>query len=169
MRRCTVIDGGSTPADLLRLISAVSDHPVIIEAGAHHGEDTIALAAHAHHVYAFEPVPHLFDRAKQLTDDHNNITLSSLALGGNERMDKMWISSGVNDASSSLLTPHRSCNVHYSHIGFDPDQLDVKVTTIEAWAEENQVYAIDGMWLDIQGSELAALQAAGKILETVQQ
>lgn len=151
------------PRDLLDYLPA---KPVILEAGAHHGEDTVALAQHAAHVYAFEPVPECYVKAWRATAGCTNVTLSRLALGAADMMGWMWISAGRNDASSSLLVPtlHRS---YYQHIGFLPEPMPVVVTTIESWAEHNHVKHIDGMWLDMQGTELLALQAAGSILDSV--
>ena len=70
-----------TPSDLLAVLPP---DPVIIEAGAHHGEDTIVLANSAAHVYAFEPVPDCYHLAEQTVDDLSNVTLSSLALSNEQ-------------------------------------------------------------------------------------
>ena len=154
-----------TTADLLRVLP---DDPTILEAGAHHGEDTIVLAKHAAHVYAFEPVPLCFMRAHEATLHLPNVSMFAFALADSEdALAKMYVSQGKDDASSSLLRPADHYD-KYPHISFDEDPIDVRVTTIEAWAEDNQVSCIDGMWLDTQGTELAILQSAGEILETVQ-
>jgi FkbM family methyltransferase len=151
-----------TPRDLLDHLPA---NPVILEAGAHHGEDTVALAVNASWVYAFEPVPELHEVTERVTAPCRNVTLERLALGGAEAMGWMHISNGVNDASSSLLAP-REHDTYYPHISFKPQPIPVVVTTIEAWTRAHHVDRIDGMWLDLQGMELAALQAAGSILQT---
>lgn len=151
-----------TPRHLLDHLPA---NPVVIEAGAHHGEDTVALAVNASHVYAFEPIPELYEVTARVTRYCGNVTLSRLALGGEETMGWMHVSSGRNDASSSLLPPAEH-SIYYPHIGFKPELVAVVVTTIEAWAQTHQIDQIDGMWLDMQGSELSALKAAGTILQT---
>jgi FkbM family methyltransferase len=150
-----------TPRDLL---DHLPDNPTILEAGAHHGEDTVALAVNASHVYAFEPVPELHEVTERVTRHCGNVTLERLALGGQEAMGWMHISSGVNDASSSLLAPKEHAT-YYPHIPFKPEPIPIIVTTIDAWARDNDVYKIDGMWLDMQGGELQALKAAGTILQ----
>jgi hypothetical protein len=79
-----------------------------------------------------------------------NVTLERLALGGEEAMGWMHVSTGVNDASSSLMAPAEH-ETYYPHIGFKPEPIPIIVTTIEAWARDNHVDHIDGMWLDMQG------------------
>jgi FkbM family methyltransferase len=153
-----------TPHDLLAHLPV---NPVILEAGAHHGEDTATLAQYAAHVYAFEPVPELYEVTERTTAHCDNVTLSKVALGGEDGMGWMHVSAGRDDASSSLMAPAEH-TTHYPHIGFKPEPIPVIVSTIETWARENEVDHIDGMWLDMQGSELSALKAAGTILQHVQ-
>jgi FkbM family methyltransferase len=148
------------------LLDHLPDNPVVLEAGAHHGEDTVALAVNAAHVYAFEPVPELHEVTERVTRHCGNVTLSRLALGGEEAMGWMHVSSGAHDASSSLMAPAEHAT-YYPTIGFKPEPIAVVVTTIETWAKTNHIDHIDGMWLDMQGGELQALKAAGTILQHV--
>ena len=53
----------------------------------------------------------------------------------------------------------------FPEIAFE-ETTSVQVTTLASWAEREGVDRIDAMWLDMQGYELAALRAAGPILET---
>ena len=46
-------------------------------------------------------------------------------------------------------------------------QLDVQTTTLDLWAEQCGVAHVDFLWLDIQGHEFAALNAAPKVLSQV--
>lgn len=148
------------------LLDHLPDNPVVLEAGAHHGEDTVALAVNASHVYAFEPIPELHEVTERVTRHCANVTLSRLALGATEAMGWMHVSAGVNDASSSLMAPAEH-STYYPNIGFKPEPIPIIVTTIEAWARDNDVDHIDGMWLDMQGGELQALKAAGTLLQHV--
>jgi FkbM family methyltransferase len=151
-----------TPRDLLDHLPA---NPVILEAGAHHGEDTVALACNAAWVYAFEPIPELYEVTARVTAHCENVTLSRLALGGEDAMGWMHVSIGRDDASSSLMAPAQH-ERYYPHIHFKSQPIAVSVSTIRSWSEVNGIYHIDGMWLDMQGSELSALKAAGTILDT---
>jgi FkbM family methyltransferase len=150
------------------LIDHLPNHPVIIEAGAHDGRDTVAMARFAEHVWAFEPVPALYEQAREAVSIYGNISLSPLALGEFEQMRKMWLSGGGPgcDGSSSLMAPAEHYG-SYPQIHFEPEPIKVPVTTIQAWAQSSEVDHIDGAWLDMQGSELAALKSAGPILDTL--
>ena len=44
---------------------------------------------------------------------------------------------------------------------------DVKVATIDTWARENEIHAVDFMKLNVQGGELAILQTTGPLLKSV--
>lgn len=44
---------------------------------------------------------------------------------------------------------------------------DMKVTTVETWARENEISAIDFVKLNVQGGELEILRATGPVLDTV--
>jgi FkbM family methyltransferase len=136
--------------------------PVVIEAGAHLGEDTIALARFAEHVYAFEPVPALYVLANHATAEYPNVTVAPMALGEVDTMADMWV---ANDASSSLMSPVEHFQ-YYPHITF-VEKIRVPVTTIASWALRENVDHVDGAWLDIQGAELAALKSAGPLLDTI--
>ena len=46
--------------------------------------------------------------------------------------------------------------------------VTVPALTLDTWAEQNQCSRIDFLWLDMQGGELAAIQAAPHLLVTVQ-
>jgi FkbM family methyltransferase len=151
-----------TPVDLLAVLPP---HPIVLEAGAHRGEDTAKFAAVAGHVHAFEPVATLFDSLDHIARRHENVTAYQLALGGANGVQKMWLASGRHQASSSLLTPtgHRMV---FPEIAFKKT-VSVRVMTLRSWAEMENVERLDGAWLDMQGVELAMLKAAGPILNTV--
>jgi hypothetical protein len=72
---------------------------------------------------------------------------------------------GINRASSSLLArpnvPAGSADQAYSH------DIEVQAATIADWAQAEGVDQIDFMWLDMEGTELPVLQAAGPVLGTV--
>jgi 2-O-methyltransferase len=144
----------------------IPPNPVIIDAGAHAGEDSIEMARlwPRASVHAFEPVPALFAKMRRKARRYPNIRCYQLALGDRDDEMDMFISTG-QDASSSLLKPKELLNEH-PEITFD-QQCRVRVTTIDKWAKNNGIDHVDFMWLDMQGYEMRALQGAAKILEKV--
>jgi FkbM family methyltransferase len=142
-------------------------NPIVVEAGAHRGYDTLAMSKYwpSGHIYAFEPVPSLFALASQRIARQHNVSCYPLALGNAVGSARMYVSGGASDASSSLLPPKEHLSDH-TDVTF-PQEIKINTTTLDAWAEANQITRVDFLWLDMQGYELAALKAAPKILGTV--
>ena len=142
--------------------------PVIVEAGAHIGRDTVKIAKlwPEGTIYAFEPVPHLFEQliANTNTQAYPNIHCFKSALSNRCSHEKLYISSGVSTACSSLLEP-KECKILQPGVLFEQDIM-VKTVTLDSWAEEQACPQIDFLWFDMQGSELKALQGAQTVLPT---
>lgn len=152
-----------------RLIAAyLPANPTIVEAGAHIGVDTIQMSKRWPQgtIHAFEPIPHLFSQLQSNTAKRKNVCCYPMALGKETGAAKMFVSSGRSDASSSLFPPK-------AHLTYHPDilfetEIQVPTITLDHWAAEQGIKKIDFLWLDLQGYELAVLQAATNILTTVQ-
>jgi FkbM family methyltransferase len=142
-------------------------NPVILEAGAHRGKDTVEMAKMwpAGTIHAFEPVPSLFKKLEDSTRNLKNVHCYQIALGNNPGEEVMYVSSGSSDGSSSLLPPKEHLNV-FPTVYFD-SKIKVTTTTLDAWAESNNIRKIDFMWLDLQGMELNVLKSGTNILRTV--
>jgi 2-O-methyltransferase len=143
------------------------DNPIIIEAGAHDGTDTVALSKlfPKGQIYAFEPINEIFIELNKKTKNLKNVTCYPLALSNMSGIADIYVSSGQSTASSSLLLPKEHLtehpNVEFSTV------VKVPTITLDTWAEETKVTAVDFLWLDMQGFELAALKASPRILSTV--
>jgi FkbM family methyltransferase len=139
-------------------------NPVILEAGAHKGKDTVEMARLWPHgkIHAFEPVPVLFEKLIKATKKFQNVYCYQLALSDNFGLQPMFISRGASDGSSSLLPPKEHLR-SYPKVFFD-EQVEVKITTLDNWAKENDIKNIDFMWLDLQGMELKVLKSGSTIL-----
>ena len=142
--------------------------PIIIEAGAHIGRDSIKMAKlwPAGTIYAFEPVPALFEQLKHTTESYANIYVFNSALSNTNGQARLYISGGASTACSSLLEP-KECKVLQPQVLFE-QEIIVKTVTLDTWADQHNIKQIDFLWFDMQGSELNALQGAQKILPTVQ-
>ncbi len=143
------------------------DNPVIVEAGAHAGLDTLELARlwKKGIVHAFEPVPDLYRRLRTRTRWQRNVMTYPLALGAHDGFARFFVSSGASDASSSLLEPKEHL-VDHPGVSFSR-QIEVRVTTLDSWAATHGIERVDFLWLDMQGFELSVLQAAPLILSKV--
>ena len=141
-------------------------NPIIIEAGAHIGRDTIKLAKQwpSATIHAFEPVPELFSTLLSNTNGYSNIHCYPIALSDKTGTELLYVSSGASTAVSSFFKPHEYTKQR-PNVLFTP--LEVTVITLDQWAEDHYVSLVDFMWLDMQGAELKVLKAAPTILRTV--
>jgi 2-O-methyltransferase len=141
-------------------------NPIIVEAGAYDGADTEIMAKMwpAGKVYAFEPVPRLFERIVQKTKLLKNVQCFQLALGDKSGSLPFYVSEPW-DASSSLAAPKEHIQI-YPGVQF-PRVINVDVKTLDQWAAENNVTRVDFLYLDMQGYEPAMLMASKKVLKTV--
>lgn len=138
----------------------------IIEAGANIGRDSIALHtlfAQAT-IYAFEPVPHLFEQLQKNVAHIANIHYYQVALSNKNGFATMYVGNEKAQAMSSLLEPHEII-LKRPELSFN--QIEVPTITIDTWAQKENVKHIDFMWLDMQGTELMTLQASPIIVATV--
>lgn len=144
----------------------ISVNPVIIEAGAHVGIDTVEMAKlwPKGTIYAFEPVADIFKKLRENTKACKNVKCFELALSNRSETADIFVSSGDSDGSSSLLKPKEHLLVHPSVVF--SKTLKVKTITLDEWAEQNQIRQVDLLWLDLQGMELNVLNAGVNILKT---
>ncbi|NJL11408.1 MAG: FkbM family methyltransferase [Calothrix sp. SM1_7_51] len=116
-------------------------------------------------IYAFEPVPEIYEQLTKATKGFKNVFCNPLALSDQVGTSEIFVSSGSSDASSSLLAPKDHLIEHPS-VNFS-NNIQIQTTTLDQWALENKVNYVDFMWLDMQGYEPFALKASPRILSTV--
>lgn len=142
------------------------ENPVIVEAGGHIGRDAIQMAKTwpLGQIHTFEPVPHLYAQLVENTQPYPNISTYNIALSDTTGLDQMNISSAECDAVSSMLAPKQFLEKRP-----DVSFMSQTVPTIrlDDWAQQHNIDHVDLMWLDLQGYELVALQAAEHLLKTV--
>ncbi len=142
-------------------------NPVIIEAGAANGVDTIEMAQiwSRGNIYAFEPIPKLYEQLILNTKKYKNIKCFSYALSNTVELKEIFVSGGSSEFSSSLLIPKEHLSEHPEVIF--SEKIQVQTITLDSWAEKNNIDRVDMLWLDLQGAEPAVLKASPKILSTV--
>ena len=142
-------------------------NPVVIDAGAHVGGDSIEMCRlfPGSTVHAFEPVPDIFTLLKHNTRKFKRIHCHTIALSNQNGQQVMHVSSGASDGSSSFLQPKEHLTDH-PDVFFNKD-ITVQTLTLDTWAAQQQLDHIDLLWLDMQGFELQVLKASSVILPTV--
>jgi len=142
-------------------------HYNVIDAGAHAGWDTKFLASITHgNVYAFEPVPTLYEELIENTNGLQNVVHLPLAVSTHSGNVEMFVSGGASDGSSSLLPPKE-------HLETNPDvtfghSIMVQAVTFDQWMKSSGVEKVEFLWLDLQGMELSVLQASPMLMRDVQ-
>jgi len=154
-----------------QIAAYLPSNPVILEAGAHNGSDSVEIAGFWPEgiLHAFEPVPSAFElltsEAKRFD---GRIACYQSALGPKKDRMTMHLSgdgSAGSCQSSSLLQPAAGHEAEYSFITFEK-LIEIEVTTIDDWAVENNITHVDFLRLDMQGYELEALKGGRRTLES---
>jgi FkbM family methyltransferase len=142
-------------------------NPVIIDAGAHAGGDSVEMCRlyTGSVIHAFEPVPSVFKLLQHNTRKFKQIHCHAIALSNQNGQQTMHVSSGASDGSSSLLAPKEHLTDHPDV--FFKQTITVVTKTLDTWAAEQNLSRIDMLWLDMQGFELEVLKASNVILPTV--
>ena len=120
-------------------------------------------------IYAFEPVPEIF-RVLQSAIAHNPfIKAIPLALSDHIGNQTFYLSSHPDKPekpfqAGSLLAPQE--RLLHSPVTYKRTIM-VPAITLDAWAYENKVNNIDFLWLDVQGAELAIMQASPNFMAKI--
>jgi len=149
----------------------LSDNPIIVEAGAFDGQDTKKMALQWPNgiIHAFEPVAEIYERLLKNTSMLNNVHQYPLALSDHTGISEFYVSEkpnkpGIASQAGSLHKPKG--RLKHSPLIF-PRMATVQTIMLDQWADENGIRAIDLLWLDTQGHELAILQAALKMIDHI--
>ena len=161
-----------TKENLLSVIQPyLSKSPQILEAGAFNGKDTYAMAQFWPEatIYAFEPVPEIFATLCMQTQQCANVHCYPLALSNRNGVATFYNAQYIHKPNKlcpagSLLAPKERL-LHSSIIY--PKTSSVPTITLDDWALGNSIERLDFIWLDLQGHELAVLQAGTQILKSV--
>lgn len=166
-----VRNGPRFDIDVERLAALLSQCPTVIEAGAAGGEDTVVFAAQwpLGKIYAFEPVPSAFARLSAAVGHLNNVKVFNEAISVSDGVVEMYISSRKTDPdatdSSSVLRPAEQLK-EWPEIIFSEVHM-ANAVTLKTFVHRERLGSVDLLWLDMQGYELACLEASHDILEIV--
>ncbi|HXW85953.1 MAG TPA: FkbM family methyltransferase [Candidatus Bathyarchaeia archaeon] len=145
------------------------ENPVIVEAGAFSGHDTLRMADIWPQgiIHAFEPVPDIYQQLLKHVEKRKNIFCYPVALSDTNGFAQIYVAykkSGKITQASSLHKP--DARLRWSPIIF-PYTISVPTITLDTWAAQQNRDHIDFLWLDVQGHELIIMRAAEKIMKTV--
>lgn len=146
-------------------------NPLIIEAGAFDGKDTLSLSAcwPQGTIHAFEPVPSIFRLLRENTKNYPNIQCHPRALAAQTGSAPFYCAQNPKKPNKecqagSLLKPQE--RLSRSPIIY-PIIMYVPTITLDAWAMDNAIDHLDFLWLDVQGMALPILQASPRMIKTL--
>lgn len=146
----------------------LDDRPIVLEAGAHEGENTSSFAElwPEGQILAFEPNPRALSLVREVCKDYSNVRPFQLALDLEEGIKNFYLCQGPAkqtevEGASSLLPSSEYMQYHYQG-----DVIPVQCVVVDQWCQSNQIPKIDFMWLDLEGKELDVLKGAKNILKT---
>ena len=138
-------------------------NPIVVEAGARDGRDTLKMAKFWKNgrIYAFEPSPRAYRTLQKRCGKKKNVKAYSIALGSKIGYAHFYESREASEPQGFLLKlwPREQ-------LSFE-EPFEAATTTLDAWAEANQVKRIDFLLLDSEVNGMQMLKASTKILKTV--
>lgn len=146
-----------------RLIAGVK--PVIFDVGAHHGEtiESYRQLFPGATIHGFEPFKASFDILQHRTSKDQNILAHNLALSDSEGRSVL----NVNEASATnSLLPSSAEGARFWGEGLleTKEQVEVGMTSVDAFCREHEIARVDILKLDVQGHEYAVLSGAHEML-----
>lgn len=159
------VSSGKDGDELRWVKQFLPDEPIILEAGACGGEDTINFPKiwPKCTVHAFEPVPSFFENLKKYVGNIQNINLYPFGLFTKTGTYSFYLCQGQTPGGASSLFP--SADLPESK--YDERPVTIFCKNLDEWAQENNIKFIDYMWLDMEGAEYYVLSSAPRILKTV--
>jgi len=141
------------------------ENPVILEAGACGGEDTVNFPKVWPEctVHAFEPVPAFFETLKKSVHNLSNVHLYNFGLFTKTGEYKFYLCQGQTPGGASSLFP----SAGMPECQYDERPISIFCKNLDEWAQEYMVDHIDYMWLDMEGAEYYVLSSAPRMLKTV--
>ncbi len=167
----TLLPYGNFNAIINFVKSYLPENPVILEAGAYCGKQSIIMSKFwpSSIIHSFEPVPKIYNKLKKNTVNYTNINCYDYALSDKTGEAAFYMSyeqkqPNFPSQSNSLLKPKD--HLAYSTLMFK-EKITVKTKTIDEWAKENNINNIDFFWLNMQGYALNTLIASPEMLKIV--
>jgi len=153
--------------DLNWIVQFLPYNPVIIEAGAYCGDQTVYAAKvwpSSQLIVAFEPNPLGFAELQRKvdTDKLSQVKTYNLALHSYNGIAHLHLCRGQNgndrskEHESSLLPPSSQCQ---------GPQIEVPCVILDDWCQQNRVDHIDILRLELEGLELEVLRSSPRILK----
>lgn len=163
--------------DFIRSLVGIQAH-TILDVGAHHGWHSVELCRCFPEavIHAFEPDPRAILKFRERVRDPR-VVLHEMAIAAMDGTAPFHVSSGLPpgipperlpdypqgwDQSGSLLPPkNHLTRTPWCHFN---DTIHVTTRSLDSWAGEQGVGAVDFIWADTQGAEGCLIQGGRELL-----
>jgi 2-O-methyltransferase len=149
-------------SDRLNIIkNFICNNPIILEAGAFIGDDTVKFNEKWPEatIFSFEPNPVTFLKLRNNTQHIKNSNIFNLALNTYNGTATFYSCLDEWEGSSSLLESSPWMKNNYKG-----PKIIVPCVILDDWCKDNNINFIDFMWLDMEGAELYVLKSSPTIL-----
>jgi len=139
----------------------------VIEAGCHHGEDTLLLveALNLTLVVAFEPDPTAFENANEVLKDLSNVRLFPYGLGESPGTFSLFINKAEPENGTSGIGFDVGNSEDWNRKAIEVKTLDSVITEFGIKLPANKRNCF--LWLDVEGFEHKVLKGASRAIEGV--
>ena len=164
--------------DLLKI-----NNPIIIEIGAHYGEDTLRFLETFPNakIHCFEPDDRNINIFNQMVND-DRVVLYQLALSnqnGKARFYKSFTKYESNilpdkydfialdEYQNNLLHNSGSSSLKSGYPNCLSEEYYVQTIRFDDWYNSNSIGSIDFMWIDVQGAEYEVIDGMGSTIQNI--
>ena len=163
----------------------LGDKPVVVEVGAHYGEDSVRFLSvmNASNVHCFEPDPrniHIFKKhitdsrislyEYAVSDSNEDFVDFNLSYSSNvkPKMFKKYYWIDKDEYLDMKLNASGASSLRKGHPLLDGGEVvQVKTIRLDTWAKENNVEQIDFLWIDVQGAERGVIAGLGEMSDSI--
>ena len=160
-----------------------TDAPIIVEVGAHYGEDTLRFLETFPRakVYCFEPDPRNIKIFESYVKD-DRVVLSHSALAATEgkaeffqsyeelqdnRVPEKYDWIDLEDYKQEQINSSGASSLKKGHKDILPNSIVVKTERFDNWHRISGVGTIDLLWIDVQGAEADVIEGMGEAAQHV--
>jgi FkbM family methyltransferase len=141
------------------IFKLLGGNAVVFDIGANLGWYSFAISKTipSAQIYAFEPLPHIFDYLTVHMTLNNTKNIQAFNFGLSDEMGQ----------STFFVTPNNSVNASMINVSNSESaqKISVSLTTLDIFTEEHKVPMVDFIKCDVEGAELKVFKGASRILK----
>lgn len=144
---------------------------IIIDVGANEGSFLRQyLDDEKNMIFAFEPVPHLYEKLKSLELNHKNIKVFNYAINNNDGIEDFYINEPHYTSSLKPFTKYKD-DWDEKVLLHQVNVINVKVYKLSTFLIENDLLGkvISFLKIDTQGSDLDVVKSLGNNIQNIKE